>query len=73
MKLKLTYSPEEAREADLIVHFALGLLPGAKVRRDKSKAPQLCVYVTVKTAKPVAAVGKHLDKTAPLGYNKTKE
>lgn len=48
MKLKLTYQPEEAREADLILHFARGLLPGAKVRRDKSKAPKLCVYVTTK-------------------------
>lgn len=58
MKLKLTYSPEEAREADLIVHFAKALLSGAKVRRDKSKAPQLCIYVT---AKPVAVVRKTLD------------
>lgn len=60
MKLKLTYSQEEEREADLIVHFARGLLPGAKIRRDKSKAPQLCIYVT---AKPVAVVGKTLDPT----------
>lgn len=62
MKLKLTYSPEEEREASLILHFARGLLPGAKVRQDKSKVPQLCTYVTIK---PVAAVGKTLDKTAP--------
>lgn len=67
MKLKLTYSPEEAREADLIVRFARGLLSGSKVRRDKSQAPKLCVYVTTKSTEPVAAVGKTLDKTAPSG------
>ena len=67
MKLKLTYSPEEAREADLIVRFTKALLSGAKVRRDKSQAPKLCVYVTTKSTEPVAAVGKTLDKTAPSG------
>ena len=67
MKLKLTYSPEEAREADLIVRFTKALLSGAKVRRDKSQAPKLCVYVTTKSIEPVAAVGKTLDKTAPSG------
>lgn len=67
MKLKLTYSPGEAREADLIVHFARGLLSGSKVRRDKSKGPKLAVYVTAKSTEPVAAVGKTLDKTAPSG------
>ncbi len=65
MKLKLTYSPEEEREASLILHFARGLLPGAKVRRDKSQAPKLCVYVTTRTPQTVVAVRKTLDKTAP--------
>lgn len=48
MKLKLTYAPEEEREASLILRFAKALLPGAKVRRDKSQAPRLCVYITLK-------------------------
>ena len=48
MKLKLTYQPEEAQEADLILHFVRGLSPGAKVRQDKSKAPKLAVYLTTK-------------------------
>ena len=48
MKLKLTYQPEEAREANLILHFVQGLLPGAKTRSVKSKAPKLCVYVTTR-------------------------
>lgn len=48
MKLKLTYSPEEAREADLIVHFARGLLPGVRVRQNASKPPYIHVYLTTK-------------------------
>lgn len=66
MKLKLTYSPEEEREASLILHFVNALLSGAKVRQDKSQAPKLRVYVTTRTPQTVAAVGKTLDKTAPL-------
>lgn len=55
MKLKLTYSPEEEREASLILHFTKALLSGAKVRQDKSQAPKLCVYVT--TRKPQTRCG----------------
>ncbi len=73
MKLKLTYQPEEQEGAAAVLAALSRLLPGAKVRRDKSKAPKLAVYLTVKSPKPVAAVGKTLDKTAPLGYNNPKE
>lgn len=48
MKLKLTYQPEEQEEAADILAALLRLLPGAKIRRDKSKAPMLCVYVAVR-------------------------
>lgn len=73
MKLKLTYQPEEQEAAEGVLAALLRLLPGAKIRRDKSKTPGLCVYVTIKGAKAVAAVGKALDKTAPLRYNGFKE
>lgn len=65
MKLKLTYQPEEQEAAAGVLAALLRLLPGAKVRRDKSQAPKLCVYVTTKSIEPVAAVRKALDKTAP--------
>lgn len=65
MKLKLTYAPEEQETAAGVLAALLRLLPGAKVRRDKSQAPKLCVYVTTKSTEPVAAVRKALDKTAP--------
>lgn len=48
MKLKLTYQPEEQEAADGLLAALLRLLPGAKVRRDKSQAPRLCVYITLK-------------------------
>lgn len=66
MKLKLTYAPEEQETAAGVLAALLRLLPGAKIRRDKSQAPKLCVYVTIKRPQTVAAVGKTLDKTAPL-------
>ena len=47
MKLKLTYQPEEQEVAADVLAALLRLLPGAKVRRDKSKEPkQMAVYVT---------------------------
>ena len=46
MKLKLTYQPEEQEEADADLAVLLQRHPGAKVRRDRSKAPQMVVYVT---------------------------
>lgn len=50
MKLKLTYSPGEEREADLILRFTKGLLPGLRVRKSAPKAPYIHVYLT--TRKP---------------------
>lgn len=64
MKLKLTYIPEEREEAAAAVAALLRLFPGAKVRKDKSKGPKLCVYVTIKNP---AALRKAIDKTAPTG------
>lgn len=66
MKLKITYQPEEQETAARVLTALRSLLPGAKVRRDKSKATGLCVYVTIKGPQAVAAVRKALDKTAPL-------
>lgn len=51
MKLKLTYQPEEQEAASVVLAALLRLLPGAKIRRDKSQAPKLCVYVTIKAPK----------------------
>ena len=46
MKLKLTYQPEEQEETAGVLAALLRLLPGAKVRLDKSRAPQMTFYVT---------------------------
>lgn len=67
MKWKCTFSPEEQEEAAADLAALRRHHSGAKVRRDKSKAPKLAVYLTVKSPKPVAAVRKSLDKTAPPG------
>lgn len=48
MKWKLTYSPEEKEEAAADLAVLLRRHPGARVRRDKSRAPKLAVYVTIK-------------------------
>lgn len=69
MKLKLTYSPEEAREADLIVRFTKALLSGSKVRRDKSKGSKLAVYVTTKERRMTNGAEKVKFDNAP-GYPK---
>lgn len=62
MKLKLTYQPEEQEEAAGVLAALLRLLPGAKVRRDKSREPQqIVIYVAISKPKPVAAVKKRLD------------
>ena len=66
MKIKLSYIPEEQETAAGVLAALLRLLPGAKVRRDKSQGPKLCVYVTIKGPQTVAALRKNLDKTAPL-------
>ena len=54
MKLKLTYQPEEQESADADLAVLLQRHPGAKVRRDKSKAPKLVVYVTIKGPETLA-------------------
>ena len=46
MKITISYTPPELREADLILRFARGVLPGAKVRRSAAHPPQICVYLT---------------------------
>lgn len=69
MKLKLTYSQEEEREASLILHFTTALLSGAKVRRDKSKGPKLAVYVTAKERSMTNGAEKVKFDNAP-GYPK---
>lgn len=61
MKLKLTYLPEEQEEAAGVLAVLLQHCPGAKVRRDKSKVPKLCVYVTTSKPQNVAVAGKRLD------------
>ena len=61
MKLKLTYLPNEQEEATRVLTAIIQHYPGAKIRRDKSKAPKLCVYVTTSKPQTVAAVEKALD------------
>ena len=60
MKWKCTYSTEEKEEATADLAVLLQRHPGAKVRRDKSKAPKLAVYVTI---------GKALDPSPRSWYN----
>lgn len=48
MKWKCTYQPEEEADATADLAVLLRRHPGAKVRRDKSRAPKLAVYVTTK-------------------------
>lgn len=73
MKAKLTYGPEEEREAAAALAALLRLFPGAKVRRDRSRAPLLAVYVTTAKREHVAPSGKQVDSAAPLRYNRHKE
>lgn len=61
MKWKCTYSPEEREEAAADLAALLLRHPGAKVRRDKSKASKLAVYVTIPNQEPLAKSGKTLD------------
>lgn len=46
MKWKCTYLPKEQEEVDADLAALLRNHPGAKVRRDKSKAPKRVVYLT---------------------------
>lgn len=48
MKIKVTFSPEDGKEAAALVAALLRRYPGAKVRRDKSKAPKQALYMTIK-------------------------
>ena len=50
MKITISYIPSETREADLILRFVRGILPGAKVRRSTAHPPQICVYLTTSKA-----------------------
>lgn len=61
MKLKLTYQAEEQETAAGVLAALLRLLPGAKIRRDKSQAPKLAVYLTTNSRKTLAKSGKTLD------------
>lgn len=60
MKVKLTYPPEEEQEAAAVLAALLRLHPGARVRRDRSRAPLLAAYVVI-------------DKKGAPRYNRPKE
>lgn len=61
MKWKCTYSPDEQEGAAADLAVLLQRHPGAKVRRDKSKAPKLAVYLTTTGPQPLEKSGKILD------------
>ena len=63
MKVKLTYQPEEQEEVTGLLAALLRLLPGVKVRRDKSKAPKLAVYLTMNSRETLDKSKKTLDHT----------
>lgn len=66
MKITVTYSPEEAKRASPVLKFLRHYLPEAKIRMSDTHPPQCTIYMTTRRPKPVAAVEKTLDKTAPL-------
>lgn len=52
MKIKLSYLPEEERDAGAALAALLRLLPGARVRKTDGKGPYKHTYLTTrKTAK----------------------
>ena len=55
MKVKISYKPEEEKEAAATVAALLQVLPGAKVRKSDRHAPFIHTYLT--TAKPENACG----------------
>ncbi len=61
MKWKCTYQPEEKEEAAADLAALLQRHPGAKVRRDKSKGPNLAVYVTIGSRETLDKSGEPLD------------
>lgn len=61
MKWKCTYSPEEQEGAAADLAVLLLRHPGAKVRRDKSQAPKLAVYLTTSSWETLDKSGKTLD------------
>lgn len=61
MKWKCTYSPEEQERAAADLAVLLQRHPGAKVRRDKSKAPKLAVYLTTNSRETLDKSGETLD------------
>ena len=48
MKISISYSPVEEREADLINRFVQGLLPIEKVRKSDRHPPFKHIYLTTK-------------------------
>lgn len=46
MKIKITYKPENEKEAAAIMAALLRLLPGAKVRKSERHAPFIHIYIT---------------------------
>lgn len=61
VKIRLTYQPEEHEGAAADLAVLLQRHPGAKVRRDKSKAPKLIVYLTTNSRETLDKSGKTLD------------
>lgn len=55
MKIKISYKPEEEKEAAASVVALLRVLPGAKVRKSDRHAPFLHTYLT--TTKPEIPYG----------------
>lgn len=48
MKIKLSYLPEEEREAGAALSALLRLIPGAKVRKSDAHPPYKHLYLTTK-------------------------
>lgn len=46
MKIKLTYLPEEEKEADAALRALRRLFPRAKVRKSDAHPPKNCIYLT---------------------------
>ena len=60
MKVKITYLPEEEREAEALYNCAKGLLKPVKVNRSDRHAPYKHIYI---------ATEKQLDTSCKSGEN----
>ena len=69
MKISISYSPVEEREADLINRFVQGLLPIEKVRKSDRHPPFKHIYLTTKRPETPENPRKTLDYTPPVWYN----